>query len=105
MDAELSEATTGLKSFLLKLVDPLFKKKGTGAVVPIKIAGAADKPSFGVDLGRVLTREEVAAPVPATDGFSRSIRSCSAVFRQPPDDPGRITSSSQEALGPTARRP
>ena len=50
MDATLSQATGGIKSFFLKLVDPFFKKDGAGAVVPIKIEGSIDEPSFGLDL-------------------------------------------------------
>ncbi len=50
LEAPLSQATTGVKSFLLKLVDPLFKKKNAGAVIPIKIGGSREKPSFGLDL-------------------------------------------------------
>ncbi len=48
MDATLSQATGGIKSFFLKLVDPFFKKDGAGAVVPIKIGGSIDDPSFGL---------------------------------------------------------
>lgn len=50
MNATLSQATGGIKSFFLKLVDPFFKKDGAGAVVPIKIGGTIDDPSFGLDL-------------------------------------------------------
>ena len=50
LEAKLSQATTGFKSFLLKAVDPFFKKKDAGAVIPIKIVGTRDKPSFGLDL-------------------------------------------------------
>lgn len=50
MDATLSQATSGVKSFFLKLVDPFFKKDGAGAVVPIKIGGSIDDPSFGLAL-------------------------------------------------------
>jgi hypothetical protein len=53
LQATLSQATTGVKSVFLKLVDPLFKKKNAGAVLPIKITGTREKPSFGLDLGRV----------------------------------------------------
>jgi hypothetical protein len=35
LDAKLSETTSGIKSFLLKLVDPLFEKDDAGAVVPV----------------------------------------------------------------------
>jgi hypothetical protein len=50
LEAQLSEATTGVKSFLLKFVDPFFKKKNAGAVIPIKIGGTREKPSFGLNL-------------------------------------------------------
>ena len=50
LEAKLSQTTTGFKSFLLKAVDPFFQKKGAGAIVPIKITGTRDKPSFGLDL-------------------------------------------------------
>jgi hypothetical protein len=51
MDAKLSETTTGFKSVLLKAVDPFFKKGKSGAVIPIKIAGTRDAPSFGLNIG------------------------------------------------------
>ncbi len=50
LDAKLSETTTGFKSFLLKALDPLFRKKGAGADLPIHITGTRDSPSFGLDL-------------------------------------------------------
>jgi hypothetical protein len=62
LNAKLSETTSGLKSFLLKLVDPLFKTDDAGAVIPIKVSGTADKPSFGVEVGRVLSGKEVSSP-------------------------------------------
>ena len=51
MQAKLSQTTTGVKSFLLKLADPLFSKQGKGAVVPIKITGPVQHPHYGLDLG------------------------------------------------------
>ncbi len=51
LQAKLSETTTGFKSFLLKAVDPFFKKKGAGTVLPIKITGTQDAPSFGLNMG------------------------------------------------------
>ena len=51
LEAKLSQTTTGFKSFLLKAADPFFKKKGAGAVLPIKITGTRDSPSFGLGLG------------------------------------------------------
>jgi hypothetical protein len=52
MQAKVSEMTTGFKSFLLKAADPFFKNKRKGAVIPIKITGTRDKPSFGLELRR-----------------------------------------------------
>jgi uncharacterized protein involved in outer membrane biogenesis len=49
--APLSQTTTGAKSFFLKLLDPFFKKKDAGAVLPIKIQGTREKPDFGLDVG------------------------------------------------------
>ena len=48
LDAKLSETTTGIKSFLLKAIDPLFAKKNAGAVLPIKISGTRSRSSFGL---------------------------------------------------------
>lgn len=50
LDAKLSQTTTGVKSVLLRLVDPLFKKQGGGSSIPIKIAGNREHPTFGLDL-------------------------------------------------------
>lgn len=55
--AKLSQTTTGARSLFLKLIDPLFEKKNAGAVLPIKITGTREKPSFGVDVGRVFARK------------------------------------------------
>ncbi len=57
LDATISQTTTGVKSVFLKLVDPLFKKKNKGAVIPIKVAGTRENPSFGLDIGRVFRRK------------------------------------------------
>jgi hypothetical protein len=55
-DAKVSQMTTGVKSFFLRLADPLFKKHGKGAVIPIKISGTRAEPSFGLDTGRVFSK-------------------------------------------------
>jgi hypothetical protein len=58
MDATISKAAGGgLKGLLLKPFDPLFRKKGAGAVLPIKIKGTRDKPEFGLDWGRTFKGE------------------------------------------------
>jgi hypothetical protein len=55
MDATISQAVGagGIKGFFLKALDPIFRKKGAGAIVPIQISGTADAPKFGLDVGRV----------------------------------------------------
>jgi len=50
VDNKLSKGTTGVKSVLLKSVEPFFKKKKTGEIVPIKIGGTFSHPSFGLDV-------------------------------------------------------
>jgi hypothetical protein len=97
LDAKLSETTTGFKSFLLKLLDPLFEKDDAGAVIPIKVTGTPDKPSFGVEVGRVLTREEVASkepgPVAGEDGFTKRIPSCADLLQLDTQDTSQPTRS------------
>jgi hypothetical protein len=41
---------TWWKSWLLKPVDPFFKKNGAGAEIPVKISGTKGAPKFGLDL-------------------------------------------------------
>lgn len=56
LQAELSQMTSGVKSFFAKLVQPLFNgKKGKGKTdIPIKIGGTRANPDFGLDTKRVL---------------------------------------------------
>jgi hypothetical protein len=51
LQAKLSRVTTGIKSFLLKPFDPFFRKNGV-TVLPIKVTGTRDQPSFGLDFHR-----------------------------------------------------
>jgi hypothetical protein len=54
MEATISQAAGGgIKGFFLKIIDPIFRKKGAGAIIPIKVRGTRDKPQFGVDVGRI----------------------------------------------------
>jgi len=39
MQATVSQATTGVKSFFLKILDPFFKKKKSGAELPVSMTG------------------------------------------------------------------
>ncbi|MDP9339404.1 MAG: AsmA family protein [Acidobacteriota bacterium] len=49
-DAELSKESTGAKAVLLKPLDPLFKRKHAGAVVPVALTGTYHDPRFGISL-------------------------------------------------------
>jgi hypothetical protein len=49
-EVRLSQMTTGVKSVLLRMVDPLFSKHRTGALFPIHIRGTRSSPSFGLDI-------------------------------------------------------
>jgi hypothetical protein len=53
MKASLSQAVGGFKSIFIKPFDPLFRKDGMGAVIPIKIHGTRKAPQFGVEMGKV----------------------------------------------------
>ncbi|HUF47960.1 MAG TPA: AsmA-like C-terminal region-containing protein, partial [Vicinamibacterales bacterium] len=50
LDAKLSQATTGFKSVLLRVIDPFFRKHGAGAVLPIRIGGTVTDPDFGLKM-------------------------------------------------------
>jgi hypothetical protein len=49
-DSEPSNTTHGMKALILKVLDPFFKKKHAGYVMPVKITGTYEHPSFGLDL-------------------------------------------------------
>jgi AsmA-like C-terminal region len=68
-DAKLSQMTTGVKSFFLKAVDPFFEKKGHGAVLPIKITGTAQHPTYALDLHRKdSTKDKLPSKAAASSG-------------------------------------
>lgn len=48
--SKISNTTSGAKSFLLKVMEPFFKKRHRGEIVPVRISGTYDHPSFGLDL-------------------------------------------------------
>jgi hypothetical protein len=50
VDNKLSRGSKGVKSVLLKSVEPFFKKKKAGEIVPIKIGGTFGHPSYGLDV-------------------------------------------------------
>ena len=58
MQATISQAAGGgVKSVLLKVVDPVFRKDGAGAVLPIRVRGSRNEPKFGLDVKRVVGKK------------------------------------------------
>ena len=57
LQAQLSQTTTGVKSFFLRALNPFFNAKGAGTVLPIKITGTRDSPVFGLDFHDKANRE------------------------------------------------
>ena len=55
LDASLAETTTGVKSLVARLAQPLFRRPGGGSKLPIRISGPRAKPAFGLDVKRALT--------------------------------------------------
>lgn len=50
MESDISHATTGFKSFLLKPFAPFFKKRRAGAVIPIAVTGNSGHYKVGQDI-------------------------------------------------------
>jgi hypothetical protein len=57
LQAKISQTTTGIKSLLLKPVDPFFRKNGE-TQIPIKVTGTREHPQFGLELRRKQKKEE-----------------------------------------------
>jgi hypothetical protein len=55
-DASLADMTSGIKSVLARLAQPLFRRPGGGSKLPIRIQGPRSKPEFGLDVRRVFRR-------------------------------------------------
>ncbi|HXH05634.1 MAG TPA: AsmA-like C-terminal region-containing protein [Vicinamibacterales bacterium] len=55
LDAELAETTSGVTAVLARLAQPLFRRKGGGSKLPIRVTGTLERPEFKLDLGRALT--------------------------------------------------
>jgi hypothetical protein len=51
VDTKISKTASGAKALLLKIMDPLFRKKKKGEIVPVHILGTYEKPQFGLDFG------------------------------------------------------
>jgi hypothetical protein len=61
VDSKISNTTTGAKALLLKMMDPFFKKRKKGEILPVRISGTYRNPSFGLDLNDKKA-QQVAAP-------------------------------------------
>ena len=74
VDTAVANTTTGIKSLLMKVMSPFFKKrKRGGQILPVKIAGTFEKPTFGLDL-----EDERAEKVPpprtrGIQGYERTV--------------------------------
>ena len=51
VDTQISKTSSGMKALLLKVMDPIFRKKKKGEIVPVHILGTYEKPQFGLDIG------------------------------------------------------
>jgi hypothetical protein len=54
IDAKLSEMTTGMKSMFLKVIEPVFRRRGA-TVIPISVGGTVKEPKVGLDVVRAFT--------------------------------------------------
>jgi hypothetical protein len=52
VDHKLSKGDTGVKSVLMKFAEPFLKKKKQGEIVPIKMGGTYDHPTYGLDIAK-----------------------------------------------------
>jgi hypothetical protein len=52
VDTQISKTSTGFKALMLKVMDPIFRKKRKGEIVPVHILGTYKQPQFGLDLGQ-----------------------------------------------------
>jgi hypothetical protein len=50
VETKISNTETGGKALLLKMVDPIFKKRKKGEILPVRISGDYNHPTFGLDL-------------------------------------------------------
>jgi hypothetical protein len=62
VESKISNTTSGMKALLLKMMDPFFKKKKKGEIVPVHIGGTYEHPQFGLDLGKQGLAQRPAQP-------------------------------------------
>jgi hypothetical protein len=61
LQAKLSQTMTGTKSFFLQAFDPFFAKEGAGTLLPIRITGTRDKPTFGISVFHKTINKELSS--------------------------------------------
>jgi len=52
VDTQISKTSSGFKALMLKVMDPIFRKKKKGEIVPVHILGTYERPQFGLDLSQ-----------------------------------------------------
>ena len=57
VDSMISNTTSGAKALLLKVMEPFFKKRHKGEVVPVRISGTYEHPMYGLDLNDKTTQK------------------------------------------------
>jgi hypothetical protein len=50
VESKISNTTSGTKALLLKAIEPFFKKRKKGEIVPVQISGTYEHPRFGLAL-------------------------------------------------------
>lgn len=70
LQARLSQLVSGEKSLLLKPVDPFFQKGNAGTVLPIRITGTRDNPTFSVTVFHKTFNKQLTGAKPAREGKS-----------------------------------
>jgi hypothetical protein len=63
VDTKISNTASGAKAILLKMMDPFFKKRSKGEVLPVRISGTYEHPFFGLDLYDK-EAQKMSAPIP-----------------------------------------
>ena len=93
-EAEVSKTTHGIKSLMLKVLDPFFKNKPGGYLAPVKITGTYDHPQFGLDLGSQANKsnQNAKAHTPRLPGSGKAVTI--RLYKQAPQPTfgGRMTS-------------
>jgi hypothetical protein len=64
VDSKISNTEKGGKALLLKMIEPFFKKKKKGEIVPVRISGDYHHPTFGLDLNDKKAQQIPAPPAP-----------------------------------------